>query len=166
MNRSVGVPRRTNLGFVSRLALVGVAVGTANIFGASPTPLLPRVVDVQHELVKDEVKPTRSYLKMRSTKFSTYLDTPAYEVFYVTWDAGSSLAPATSLILEYQQERAKVGRAMKVACAAGLRGGKRTTLTIPPGEVAAAGPVKAWRVRLTQGPRTVAQLASPNWNRP
>jgi len=166
MNKSVGVPRRTNLGFVTRLALVGVVVSTANIFGAPRTPATPRVVDVQHEMVNNAVKPTRSYLKMRSTKFSTYLDTPVYEVFYVTWDAGPSLAPATNLILEYLQERTKVRRAMKVACAAGLRGGKRTTLTIPPREIAAAGPVKAWRVRLTQGARTVAQLASPNWNRP
>lgn len=123
-------------------------------------------MDVRGELVSAEAKPTRSYLKQRSTKFSTYRETSAYQLFYITWDAGTSLAPGTMLLFEYQLANTKVRRALKVACPAHASGGKRTTLTIPPEEIATGGAVKAWRVRMTQGQQTVAHLFSQNWNRP
>lgn len=147
---------------VCRVVVMAVLLGLAQSAGAAaPRQDLPRILQVEHARKADPAGgPAPVYLP----KFADALQAAPRETFVVRWDASSSGLPAGALLtFEYRQERSERIRFLHVKYPFAVAGQRKAVFEVAGAAARAGGPVTAWRVRVVQGGRALAESRSSSW---
>jgi len=113
---------------------------------------------------REEQLASRNPMYRRMPKFAATSDKPVREIYDVHWaPPPAGIEAGAALVFDYAQERADQVQSLTIQYPFVVQSQRKATFIISERAVLAAGRVTAWRVRLMQGRRIMAETASGAW---
>ncbi|MBN1268451.1 MAG: hypothetical protein JXB04_02605 [Kiritimatiellae bacterium] len=120
-----------------------------------------RILSVER---REEQLSSRNPMYRRMPKFADATGKPLREIYDVHWaPPAEGLEAGAVLVFDYTQEYADGAQSLSIQYPFVVRSQRKATFIISERAVMAAGRVAAWRVRLMQGRRLIAEMASGAW---
>lgn len=124
-----------------------------------------RILRVVHEREQAPANSEAAPVELRLGRFLLEdAATPTGEVFRVEWQpVGQALRAGVVLRFEYRQERVREMQQLMIRYPFDVRERRTATFEIGPAALQSGGTVTAWRVRVEQESRVLAEKRSSSW---